>query len=222
MKRFKKIMMLLLMAVFFTASAVSVGAEGEEESTPVVEDTVTTEESEENVFSRLYEFATGNYEQIIASLSLGLGGVLLVYMKKRVGVLVSGIVKMISGQTDATASAQNAEKSAEAMREVQERLENKIAEIESASVERDNISKALLYEVMTLVQMQHTLALNNANIPQAIKNYTTTLCANCLSAIENSEELKKAYDEMRGILGIKVEEAQKDETEASSCGGTLS
>jgi hypothetical protein len=120
---------------------------------------------------------------------------------------------MLSGQTSATDAAKNAEIATAAMVEKQDRIEERLTETEAASKERDKIAKALLYEVMTFIQMQHTLTLNNASIPQAIKNYTTSLCSNCLSAIENEEELKKAYEEMRSILGIEKKEGMMNEKE---------
>jgi hypothetical protein len=50
-------------------------------------------------------------------------------------------------------------------------------------------------------------------MPQSIKNFTTSLCAKCYSALENDVELRKAYDEMRAVLGISKKDGTKDEKE---------
>ena len=220
MKTFKKIVLLLvLMLSIITATAFTVCAEeAVEDGEAVTEaappsDVETEEEDAETVFTRVYEFCMENIERILGVLSVGTGGVLFVFLRKYGKTLISGIFKMLSGQTSATDAAKNAEIATSAMVEKQDRIEERLTETEAASKERDKIVKALLYEVMTFIQMQHTLTLNNASIPQAIKNYTTSLCSNCLSAIENEEELKKAYEEMRSILGIEKKEGAKDEKE---------
>jgi hypothetical protein len=222
MGNFKKIVLLLMMvlsivtAMAFTVCAEEAVADGEAvtETAPPSDVEAEAEEAE-TVFSRIYEFCMENIEKILGALSLGTGGVLLVVLRKYGKTLISGIFKMLSGQTSATDAAKNAEIATAAMAEKQDRIEARLSETEAASKERDKIVKALLYEVMTFIQMQHTLTLNNASIPQAIKNYTTSLCSNCLSAIENEEELKKAYEEMRGILGIEKKEGAKDEKESA-------
>jgi hypothetical protein len=220
MKTFKKIVLLLvLMLSIITATAFTVCAEEAVEDGEAVTETAppsdveTEAEDSETVFTRVYEFCMENIERILGILSLGTGGVLFVFLRKYGKTLISGIFKMLSGQTSATDAAKNAEIATAAMVEKQDRIEERLSETEAASKERDKIMKALLYEVMTFVQMQHTLTLNNASIPQAIKNYTTSLCSNCLAAIENEEELKKAYEEMRSILGIEKKEGAKDEKE---------
>jgi hypothetical protein len=222
MKTFKKIVLLLVLmlsiitATAFTVCAEEAVAEGETVTETAPPSDVETEaEDAETVFTRVYEFCMENIERILGVLSLGTGGVLFVFLRKYGKTLISGIFKMLSGQTSATDAAKNAEIATAAMVEKQDRIEERLTETEAASKERDKIMKALLYEVMTFVQMQHTLTLNNASIPQAIKNYTTSLCSNCLSAIENEEELKKAYEEMRSILGIEKKEGAKDEKESA-------
>jgi hypothetical protein len=220
MGNFKKIVLLLMMVLsIVAATAFAVGAEeavadGEAVSeTEPPSDVEAAAEDTETVFTRIYEFFMENIETILGMLSTLTGGVLFVVLRKYEKTLISGIFKMLSGQTSATDAAKNAEIATAAMAEKQDSIEARLSETEAASKERDKIVKALLYEVMTFIQMQHTLTLNNASIPQAIKNYTTSLCSNCLSAIENEEELKKAYEEMRGILGIEKKEGAKDEKE---------
>lgn len=221
MKTFKKFVLLLvlmlsiIMGTAFLAGAEESIADGETatEAPPPLEEDLSAET--ETVFTRIYEFCITHVEKILSGLAFCTSGILVVFLRKYGKTLISGIVKMLSGQTSATDAAKNAELATAVMAEKQDRIEARLSETEAASKERDKIMKALLYEVMTFVQMQHTLALNNANIPQAIKDYTTTLCSNCLAAIENEEELKRAYEEMRGILGIKKKEGAADEKESA-------
>ena len=214
MKKIFKISLLLVMVITmmlittFSASAVESVDDAE-----VTDEAVPTEERV-TVFSRIYEFFTDNAEKIIGCLNLAVLTAAAVFIKKKGNVIISGIVKMISGQSGVVSASENSEKAMTALAEEQTHTGERLAALEKAEEERDKMTKALLYEVMTLIQMKHTLALNNANIPQPIKNYTTALCANCFSALENDEELRRAYDEIREILGIKKDGAENEKEDS--------
>ena len=153
MKTFKKIVLLLVlmlsivMGTAFLAGAEELIAQGETatEAPPPLEEDLSAET--ETVFTRIYEFCTVNVEKILSGLTLGTGGILLVFLRKYGKTLISGIVKMLSGQTSATDAAKNAELATAAMVEKQDRIEARLSETEEASKERDKIMKALLYEV---------------------------------------------------------------------------
>ena len=81
--------------------------------------------------------------------------------------------------------------------------------------ERNKVTGALLVEVMSLIEIMHIICLNNANMPQAIKDLVTSKHARCLSVINDDAEVKAAYDEMRNTLGIGTSEVKKNEKENS-------
>ena len=168
---------------------------------------------EATVFGRLWEYVRTNAVTILGGLDIGMLAAYIFMYRGTNKSFASAIGKTLTGQKNAENAAEGAKTAADEVKVGLTSLEARINEIEREEIDRDSIIKALLYEVMTLVQMQHTLTLNNANIPQAIKDYATTLCANCLASVTNDEKLKAAYDEMRGILGLK--EGGADEEKAS-------
>ena len=168
---------------------------------------------EDTVFGRLWEYVSTNAVTILGGLDIGMLAAYLFMYRSTNKSFASAIGKTLTGQKSAETAAEGAKTAADEVKGKLADVESRINEIEKSEIERDSIAKALLYEIMTLVQMQHTLTLNNANIPQAIKDYATTLCANCLASVTNDEKLKAAYDEMRGILGLK--EGGADEEKAS-------
>lgn len=168
---------------------------------------------EATVFGRLWEYVRTNAVTILGGLDIGMLAAYLFMYRSTNKSFANAIGKTLTGQKSAESAAEGAKVAADEVKSKIADVESRINEIEKSEIERDSIAKALLYEIMTLVQMQHTLTLNNANIPQAIKDYATTLCANCLASVTNDEKLKAAYDEMRGILGLK--EGGADEEKAS-------
>lgn len=238
-KSFKWLLLLIMIVSLLFATAITVGAEEVAEpgnevapettvpdltdaETPVeetlTEETLVTEtdgEGNQTLIGRVYEFVTVNSEKLLGIVNLGTLAVIAYLSKNKNKILVTGLAKTVAGQKNVITAADSSEKAVAQMTAEQTAIGERLAAIEAGEIERDRMLKALLYETMTLVQMQHTLALNNGNIPQAIKNYATTLCANCLGAIENDEELKKAYEEMRNILGIKTKEGDTREKESA-------
>ena len=169
---------------------------------------------EATVFGRLWEYVRTNAVTILGGLDIGMLAAYIFMYRGTNKSFANAIGKTLTGQKSAESAAEGAKVAADEVKGKIADVESRINEIEKSEIERDSIAKALLYEIMTLVQMQHTLTLNNANIPQAIKDYATTLCANCLASVTNDEKLKAAYDEMRGILGL-AKEGGADEEKAS-------
>jgi hypothetical protein len=208
MRKFKICLVIIAVISVMLMSAFTVGAE---ESIPESTDESTVENT--TVFGRIYEFFENNSTTLFSAGSLILAGVVTFLLKKTGGVIISGIMKTLSEQKNVVTASENNEKATAQMLEKQENVGTRLEELEKSEAERDKMIKALLYEVMTMIQMNHTLALNNANMPQSIKNFTTSLCAKCYSALENDVELRKAYDEMRAVLGISKKDGTKDEKE---------
>lgn len=206
-KTFKKVVAVIAIITILMI-AFTLGAFAEE---PTSEEIEATEEA--TVFGRLWEYVSTNGVTILGGLDVGMLAAYLFMYRGTNKSFASAIGKTLTGQKNAENAAEGAKMAADEVKVRLASFEERINEIEREEIDRDSIIKALLYEVMTLVQMQHTLTLNNANIPQAIKDYATTLCANCLASVTNDEKLKEAYDEMRGILGLK--EGGADEEKAS-------
>lgn len=207
-KTFKKVVAVIAIITILMLTF-TLGAFAEE---PTSEEIEVTEEA--TVFGRLWEYVSTNAVTILGGLDVGMLAAYLFMYRGTNKSFASAIGKTLTGQKNAENAAEGAKTAADEVKVGLTSLEARINEIEREEIDRDSIIKALLYEVMTLVQMQHTLTLNNANIPQAIKEYATTLCASCLKAVNNDEKLKAAYDEMRGILGL-AKEGGADEEKAS-------
>lgn len=179
-----------------------------------VED-ITDGEVNNTIFARIFEYVQEKGVTILSSTNLlAIGYYIYLYIKDKRG-LANGLGKILTGQTDAKTAAIEAKDATTFTKEELAAQREKITEIANMEIERDTIVKALLYEVMTLIQLTHTVTLNNANIPQAIKDYTTSICSSCLSAINDDDKLKAAYDEMRSILGLPVSEVAANEKTGS-------
>lgn len=210
-----------------TVLAVSASAEGiedevvtdevivPEDTTDDTVDDITDGEVNNTIFARIFEYVQEKGVTILSSTNLlAIGYYIYLYIKDKRG-LANGLGKILTGQTDAKTAAIEAKDATTFTKEELVAQREKITEIANMEIERDTIVKALLYEVMTLVQLTHTVTLNNANIPQAIKDYTTSICSSCLSAINDDDKLKAAYDEMRSILGLPVSEVAANEKTGS-------
>ena len=194
------------------SESVPSGAEGE--NTPVVDteqgDEVITppEESEpaegENntVISRLYEWTEANLDEILTAASVAVMGAFSLYQKNKNGTLVQGISRVLKSQGGVESVSNTVATALKAVEEKQEQINKYYEAYAKGESERGKVTAALLVEVMALVEIQHIQTLNNSNVPQAFKDLVTSKYARCLSTINDDAELKAAYDEVRGVLGI--------------------
>ena len=179
------------------------------------EEPVESVEVNETLLGRVFEWFKAEATNILGGTNLGL---LLAYVyasSKNKNGMMNGLGKVFEGQKTATIAAEAAKEATSVISSDQKAMWERIEYFAKEELERDKVVKALLYEVATLIRLQHTITLNNANIPQPIKDYATALCSNCLAAVNDDESLKKAYDQMRDILGISKSEVTSDEANNS-------
>lgn len=189
----------------------SIGAE--EISTPEEVISPSTEEApaenpivNDTLFARIFEWVEANNVSVLSAAELGAMALFAYWSKNKNKIMVSGLVKAVNGQSDVVASSASMEKASNKILDMQENFARRLEAIEASEKDREKVSQANLYVMTKLVQLQNMLTLNNSNIPQAIKNYSTAVCADCLSALNNEEAVKNAYAEMREIIGIKDED----------------
>lgn len=231
MKKIKRILGIMLIVTMlvtvFYAFAITASAEDDpvvsdveqipEEApaeTPTEEPTIPTE-TNETLLGRVFEWVQAEATNILGGTNLGLLIAYVYASLKNKNGMMNGLGKVFEGQKTATIAAEAAKEATSVISADQKAMWERIEYFAAEEIERDKVVKALLYEVATLIRLQHTITLNNANIPQAIKDYTTALCSNCLAAVNDDESLKKAYDEMRGILGLAKSEVTQSETDNS-------
>lgn len=177
----------------------------------VVTEDVTEEETEEtvNIFDRVFEFVE-TYIAEIASFGSALAMLgYAIYQKTSNGTMFTGIKHLLSSQNGVESVSQKVADALVEVKECQNTLNAYYEEYAKNETERNKVTAALLVEVMALLETNHIMYINNTNIPQSMKNLMTSKYARCLSYINDDAELKAAYDEMRGVLGIT--EAQGDE-----------
>ncbi len=224
----KRWVVLLLALIMVFAFVIFAGAEAlpEENETPpesVVlpedetegeEETVKTEN--DTVLGRVWEYLESHYQVVLIALSDV--GILFVawYNKNKHKILVAGLHKTVSGQAMVTEAAGKSTEATEKMLTSQEAFSERLAVLERSEEERDRVSSAVLYDMTMLLQMIYSLTMNNANIPQPIKDYTTAIYAKCISKTEGGTDLTDVYKKMRVILGIEEREGVADEEEKTS------
>ena len=167
-------------------------------------------------FARALEFVETYVDEIAGFLSAAVTMIAMAifsaYQKSKDGAIFTGIKKLISSHGDVENGTQAmASKLAEVKAE-QTELKEYYEGYAKGEAERSKVTAALLVEVMALIEITHIGYINNANIPQSMKNLMTSKYARCLSVINDDAELRAAYDEMRVILGIS--EATGDEKKA--------
>lgn len=134
------------------------------------------------------------------------------YQKHKDGAIFSGIKRLISSHGSVETESQGMRGDLALVKADMAEQKKYYLEYSKNEAERNKVTAALLVEVMTLVEIMHIAYINNSNIPQSMKNLMTTKYAKMLSVIDNDAELKAAYNEMKGILGIS--EAMGDEKKA--------
>lgn len=165
-----------------------------------------------DVFNRVWEYVQTYLNEILSALGfLGIA-VFGFYQKMKNNSFVLGFKTVLSGQKNVVTSSDS---SAQAVKEMAEKQDKLILAYEEHAKNENTVNKvsaALLCEVMSLIEIQYVTVLNNANVPQSIKNLVTSKYARCISVINDDAELKAAYDEMREILGVqKTEEVNGNE-----------
>lgn len=161
-----------------------------------------TEDENDTLLARVWEFVQGYDGEIIGALSFVAAFVGAYLTKNGKGLLVSGMKSVVKGQNVVTESNAEVAASQKDIAEKQERLDNNVATMAQELAENRKLIAALLVEVMGLIEIQHIQTLNNANVPQAFKDLVTSKYARCLSTVNDDEELKATYDEMREKLGL--------------------
>lgn len=168
-----------------------------------------TEEGSSGFLDRVLEFVE-TYIAEIASFGSALAMLgYAIYQKASNGTMFTGIKHLLSSQNGVESVSQKVADALVEVKECQNTLNNYYEQYAKNEDERNKVTAALLVEVMALLETNHIMYINNTNIPQSMKNLMTSKYARCLSYINDDAELKAAYDEMRGILGIT--EAQGDE-----------
>lgn len=161
------------------------------------------EESETSTFfDRVKEFVEGYVAEILTAGSTVALAIYAVYQKNSNGTMFSGLKRLLTSQGDVTNVSNRVAEALDKVEEKQEQLNKYYEEYSRNEQERNKITAALLVEVMALLETNHIMYINNSNIPQSMKNLMTAKYARCLSYINDDAELKAAYDEMRGVLGL--------------------
>ena len=164
-----------------------------EEPTEIVNDTFV---------ARVWEFVDANLGEIVSTISAIVTGGFLFYQKSKNGTLIQGISRVLKSQGGVEHASGEVTNALKVVEEKQELLNKFIDEYSKSEAERSKVTAALLVEVMGLIEIQHIQTLNNANVPQAYKDLVTSKYARCLSTINDDEELKAIYDEIREKLGL--------------------
>lgn len=167
-------------------------------------------------FARALEFVETYVDEIAGFLSAAVTMIAMAifsaYQKSKDGAIFTGIKKLISSHGDVENGTQAMASELAEVKAEQTELKEYYEGYAKGEAERSKVTAALLVEVMALIEITHIGYINNANIPQSMKNLMTSKYARCLSVINDDAELRAAYDEMRGILGIS--EATGDEKKA--------
>lgn len=163
---------------------------------------VTAEPETSNFFDRVKEFVEAYIAEIITACSTIAVAVYTIYQKNSNGTMFTGIKRLLTSQGDVENVSNRVADALDKVEEKQEQLNKYYEEYSRNEQERNKITAALLVEVMALLETNHIMYINNSNIPQSMKNLMTSKYARCLSYINDDAELKAAYDEMKGILGI--------------------
>lgn len=208
-----------LVLVIATMLSLSLFVSAEEVAEPVdptyEEAPESSAEGSATLIGRIWEYVEKNAGELISALSVFATSVFLMYQKGKNNSLVLGLGKVLSGQKGVI-SASNINKEATAeMIDNQKVLMEYYKEYSKNEGDRNKITSVLLVEVMSLIEIQHVVCLNNKNMPQAIKNLVTSKYARCLSAINDDKELKAAYEEMRKTLGLATSEVVGNEASSS-------
>jgi hypothetical protein len=141
--------------------------------------------------------------------------ILAAYQKVSKNSSILGFGKVLKGQASVVhASDENTAVTKEMVKSQGEMLTYYKENVKNEQ-EKNKVTSALLVEVMSLIEIMHIICLNNANIPQAIKDLVTSKHARCLSVINDDTELKAAYENMREVLGIQKSEVSEDGAKAS-------
>lgn len=176
-------------------------------SDDVVTEAVTPPEDvaeveERSFFDRVKEFIENYIAEIVTAGSTIAVAVYTIYQKNSNGTMFTGIKRLLTSQGDVENVSNRVADALDKVEEKQEQLNKYYEEYSRNEQERNKITAALLVEVMALLETNHIMYINNSNIPQSMKNLMTAKYARCLSYINDDAELKAAYDEMKGILGI--------------------
>ena len=178
--------------------------EGEVNTPPETEEPAEepTEGENNTLVARLYEWAELYIDEILTVISVAVMGGYTLYQKSKNGTLIQGISRVLKSQGGVESASNMVTTALKAVEEKQERLNRYYEAYSKGESERSKVTAALLVEVMALIEVQHIQTLNNANVPQAFKDLVTSKYARCLSTINDDEELKATYDEMREKLGL--------------------
>lgn len=215
MRRIKSLTTILIVIVLMLGLLVIPAAA--EETTPVgdanteAETDIPVADVEENntVIARVYEWANEYYGEIIVTIFGMVLGACGLLFKGKFGTLINGVARVLKSLGGVESATQNMTSCMDELKAQQADLNRYYEEYAKNEAERNKVTGALLVEVMSLVELQHILLINNGSIPQAIKNLATSKYARCLSTINDDAEIKAVYDEMRNVLGIT--EAASDE-----------
>lgn len=201
------------------------GDEGTGEETPeeVPEDVTPDGEIDKaatDVFTRVYEFVAAYSAEIASYVATAVMIVYAFYQKNKNGVFFSGIRKLLETQGD-TRDVTNEVFSRQ--KDLTEKLDAALEqmtvltdEIKADKKEIAELKKTLAanaVETMSVLEILHIAYINNPQIPDSMKNLITAKYAGVLGKINDDEGLKRAFKEMRKILGI--EGGEDDEGEAN-------
>ena len=177
---------------------------GEVITPPVQEEPVEEPAEDENntLVARMYEWVELYFDEILTAISVALMGGYSLYQKSKNGTLIQGISRVLKSQGGVESASNLVTEALKAVEAKQDQLNRYYEAYSKDEAQRSKVTAALLVEVMALVEVQHISTLNNANVPQSLKDLVTSKYARCLSVINDDAELKAAYDEMRGVLGI--------------------
>ena len=218
-KRLSAILIVFIVMLGLLALPISAEEVAEPENTPVTdvigdgEANTPTDGVEENntVLARVYEWAGENISEIITLLSGTAMAAYAMYQRGKNGTLINGIGRVLKSQGGVETATQAVSSGMEEIKALATELNGYYKDYSENEAERNKVTAALLVEVMSLIELQHIAFINNSSIPQSLKNLATSKYARCLSVINDDTEIKAAYDEMRGILGI-TEGAGGEET----------
>lgn len=163
---------------------------------------VTAEPETSNFFDRVKEFVEAYLAEIFTAASTIALAIYTIYQRNSNGTMFSGIKRLLTSQGGVENVSQRVADALDKVEEKQETLNKYYEEYARNEQQRNKVTAALLVEVMALLETNHIMYINNSNIPQSMKNLMTSKYARCLSYINDDAELKAAYDEMKGILGI--------------------
>ena len=208
----KKLGAVALVLLLTIALCVPCFAEGDvvtEAPEEVVEETPVEEKT--NLLDRVFEFVETYIAEIMSFGSALAVAAYAIYQKSSNGTMFAGIKHLLTSLLGVENVSQRVADALDKVEKKQEQLNKYYEEYSKNEQERNKVTAALLVEVMALLETNHIMYINNSNIPQSMKNLMTSKYARCLSYINDDAELKAAYDEMRGVLGIT--EAHGDEKE---------